>query len=203
MPLPNSISIQTSFSWIIIIMPSLITVTIQSAILKSAANIAAQALSQQGTETAPKIDWARIFGFAIFGLVSAPLVSIWQRALEETFPTQNGAIDPRSPHGRSYTQPNQKYQVNWLNVILKLLLDQTIGLAFTNIIFITCTTGAKLQSTSLLSHEIKTRLPGILKAGWRIWPAVSFINFLWVPWQWRVVVTSVVGFGWNIVLSFL
>lgn len=184
-------------------MPSLTTVTIQSAILKAAANLTAQALSHRGAEAAPGIDWARIFEFAIFGLVSAPLVSIWQRALEETFPTQNGAMDSRNPHAESSTQPNQKYQVNWLNVIVKLLLDQTIGLSFTNIIFITCTTGARLQSMALLSNEIKIRIAGILKAGWRIWPVVSLINFLWIPWEWRVVVTSVVGFGWSIVLSFL
>lgn len=183
-----------------ITMPSLVIIIIQSAVLKAAANLTAQALSRWGAEAAPGIDWARAFEFAIFGLVSAPLVSIWQRALEETFPTQNGS---GSPHAPSAQGTKHQRQINWFHVILKLLIDQTIGLCFTNIIFITCTTGASLQSTSLLLHEIQTRIFGILKAGWRIWPVVSLANFLWVPWQWRVVVTSVVGFGWNIILSFL
>lgn len=184
-------------------MPSLVVVTIQSALLKAAANITAQTLSQWGAETHLEMDWTRVIEFAVFGLISAPLVSYWQQALEETFPTQNGPIDS-NPHAQTPTQKTtQQYRVNWTNIILKLALDQTVGLCFTNIIFITCTTGARVQSMSLLSHEIQTRISGILRAGWKIWPVVAFVNFLWVPWQWRVIVTSIVGFGWNIILSFL
>ncbi|OQE21033.1 hypothetical protein PENSTE_c012G08513 [Penicillium steckii] len=184
-------------------MPSLVVVTIQSALLKVAANITAQTLSQWGAETTLGIDWARVLEFALFGLISAPLISFWQQVLEETFPTQNGPIEP-NPHAQPPTQkPSQRYQTNWPNVIFKLVLDQTNGLCFTNIIFITCTTGARVQSIGLLFHEIETRILGILKAGWKIWPVVAFVSFLWVPLQWRVIVTSLVGFGWNIILSFL
>jgi hypothetical protein len=180
-----------------------VVVTIQSAILKTAANITAQTLSQWGTEAPAEMDWARVVEFAVFGLVSAPLVSLWQSVLEETFPTQNGVGEP-NPHVRSSTRKtDQQYRVNWYNVVLKLLLDQTIGLCFTNVVFITCTTGARLQSTGLLAREIEARIVGIMKAGWRIWPLVALVNFLCVPLQWRVVVTSIIGFGWNIILSFL
>ncbi|PLB49921.1 hypothetical protein P170DRAFT_354961 [Aspergillus steynii IBT 23096] len=183
-------------------MPSLMVVTIQSAILKAAANITAQTLSQWGAEEPTELDWARVAEFAVFGLVSAPLVCFWQRALEESFPTQNGVVS--NPHAQSTARKkDQPHRLNWRNVLLKLFLDQTIGLFFINVIFITCTTGARLQSTSLIAREIEMKIVGILKAGWRIWPPVALINFLWVPWQWRVVVTSVVGFGWNIILSFL
>ncbi|KAJ5414762.1 hypothetical protein N7509_001389 [Penicillium cosmopolitanum] len=188
-------------------MPSLVVVTIQSAILKAGANITAQTLSQWGTEAPAEMDWARVVEFAVFGLVSAPLVSLWQSVLEETFPTQNGVVGPTpepNPHAQSSTRKSdEQYRVNWCNVLVKLLLDQTIGLCFTNVVFITCTTGARLQSTSLLVREIEARIVGIMKAGWRIWPLVALFNFLCVPLQWRVAVASIIGFGWNIILSFL
>ncbi|CAI7676563.1 unnamed protein product [Penicillium pancosmium] len=56
-------------------MPSLVVVTIQSAILKAAGNITAQTLSRWGTEAPAQMDWARVVEFAVFGLVSVPLVS--------------------------------------------------------------------------------------------------------------------------------
>ena len=56
-------------------MPSLVVVTIQSALLKVAANIIAQTLSQWEAETTLGIDWARVIEFALFGLISAPLIS--------------------------------------------------------------------------------------------------------------------------------
>ncbi|KAJ5578944.1 hypothetical protein N7450_007811 [Penicillium hetheringtonii] len=87
-------------------MPSLVVVTIQSALLKAAANITAQTLSQWGAETHLEMDWTRVIEFAVFGLISAPLVSYWQQALEETFPTQNGPIDSNPPRSNSHAKDN-------------------------------------------------------------------------------------------------
>ncbi|CRL25848.1 Mpv17/PMP22 [Penicillium camemberti] len=165
-------------------MPSLVTIIVQSATLKAFANITAQILQQLKSPTPIPLDWNRVLEFAVFGIVSAPLISLWQRSLDETFPTQNSRI-------------------NWPNVLLKLLLDQTIGLFVANVVFIICTTGARLQSGTLILQEVQARIFRILLAAWKIWPAVSLVNFLWVPWHSRVVVTSLVGFGWNIILSVL
>lgn len=177
------------------IMPSLITVVVQSALLKAIANTTAQILSQRGSSAPVLIDWNRVLEFAVFGIISAPLISLWQQFLEETLPSQN-EIEPKTTRGKASP-------LNWSNIILKLALDQTIGLFITNIAFIVCTTAPRLESGHLILLEVDTRIWGIMRAGWKIWPAMALINFIWVPWQWRVVVNSVVGFGWNILLSLL
>lgn len=176
-------------------MPSLLTVIIQSALLKAAANTTAQVLSTRGLNAPVLIDWNRVLEFAVFGVISAPLISLWQQFLDETFPTQYET--------KSSSQQAKLSSINWGNILLKLLLDQTIGLFVTNVTFIVCTSATRLRSSQLILREIDARIWSILKAGWKIWPAMALINFIWIPWQWRVVVNSVVGFGWNIVLSLL
>ncbi|CAG8056280.1 unnamed protein product [Penicillium salamii] len=176
-------------------MPSLLAVIIQSAFLKAAANTTAQVLSQRGIEASVPIDWNRVLEFAVFGVISAPLISLWQQFLDEIFPTQYEV--------KSSSEKAKSLPLHWGNILLKLLLDQTIRLFVTNVAFIVCTSATRLQSIQLILREIEARIWSVLKAGWRIWPAMALINFLWVPWQWRVVVNSIVGFGWNIVLSLL
>ncbi|CAG7924866.1 unnamed protein product [Penicillium olsonii] len=176
-------------------MPSLLAITIQSALLKAVANITAQIVGQRSLAVAVPIDWNRVVEFAVFGVISAPLISFWQQFLEETFPTQS-STEPSS-------QKTGTVRLNWTNIILKLTLDQTIGLFVTNAAFIVCTSATRFQSGQLILREVDARIWSIVKAGWKIWPAMALINFIWVPWQWRVVVNSIVGFGWNIVLSLL
>lgn len=150
--------------------------------------------------------------------------------LEERFPTQH-KVDHQISHPRVSKQPphakpfkrttNSPPEVNWGNVFVKLFLDQTIGLFVTNVIFLACMTSARLLSVTLIIREIEARIVGsgtwgftlgirlisrtwlFTKVGWKIWGPVALINFIWVPWQWRVTVASSVGFGWNIVLSLL
>ncbi|KAF4765815.1 hypothetical protein HAV15_003147 [Penicillium sp. str.  len=176
-------------------MPSLVTIIAQSATLKAFANITAQILQQLKSPTPISLDWNRVLEFAVFGIVSAPLISLWQRSLDETFPTQVAV--------QSQKRNEKNSRIDWPNVLFKLLLDQTIGLFVANVVFIICTTGARLQSGTLILQEVQARIFRILLAAWKIWPAVSLVNFLWVPWHSRVVVTSLVGFGWNIILSVL
>lgn len=193
-------------------MPTLVTVTIQSALLKAAANITAQSLAAWKSQTNTPFDWARVLEFAFFGVISAPLISLWQQKLEEKFPTQHKVnhqtshprVSKQPPHAKPFKRTtNSPPEVNWGNVFVKLFLDKTIGLFVTNVIFLTCMTAARLLSVTLIIREIEARIVGILKVGWKIWAPVALINFIWVPWQWRVTVASIVGFGWNIVLSLL
>jgi protein Mpv17 len=52
---------------------------------------------------------------------------------------------------------------------------------------------AKLQSTYLTA----------LKTNWQIWPGVQFVNFAYVPLDFRVLIVNVVSLGWNCYLSYL
>jgi protein Mpv17 len=42
-----------------------------------------------------------------------------------------------------------------------------------------------------------------MQAGWKLWPAVSILNFTVVPVQHRILVGSVVGLFWGIFLSLM
>lgn len=91
--------------------------------------------------------------------------------------------------------------IRWRNVWAKLVADQTVGLSFMITIFLFITNVARQPSLADVAAVIHDKLFGLVLAGWHIWPAVAIVNFLWVPVRWRVLVGSVVGFGWNIFLS--
>jgi len=192
-------------------MPSITSVAIQSAILKAAANLTAQTLTQWNSQAPTTYNWTRVAEFAAFGVVSAPLVSAWQRLLENNFPSQqkppvegesnNKANEVGENNERSGAVANRQTQLNWPNIAIKLLLDQTVGQFFINVTFLICTNGARIESWGLLFVLIESRIFGIIWASWKLWPWVALANFIWVPVQWRVLVGSLVGFGWNIFLS--
>ncbi|ETI29392.1 hypothetical protein G647_01845 [Cladophialophora carrionii CBS 160.54] len=190
-------------------MPSITTVAVQSAILKAAANLTAQTLTRwdpQSSSPSP-YDWTRVAEFAAFGVVSAPLASAWQRLLEDGFPSQRQhrrrSMTQESVADKDETENSTKAtaRLSWGNILIKLLLDQTIGQFLINVTFLVCTNGARIESWSALAGEIYGRIFGIIWASWKLWPWVALVNFIWVPVQWRVLVGSLVGFGWNIFLS--
>lgn len=165
-------------------MPVQTKVILQSALLKSAANLTAQAASS----SLSAIDWQSVAEFAIFGLVQAHLNCHWQRFLEDAFPTF-------SP---SRATPSR---TAWHNVLLKLALDQTVGLFLMNSVFLVCTNAVRLSSPSLALEEVNRRIWPLIRSAWKIWPACALVNFLWVPVESRVLVASCVGFGWNVFLA--
>ena len=184
------------------IMPSIVSIAVQSALLKAAANITAQTITRPDTSPCTPLDWTRIAEFAVFGIVSAPLASLWQQLLEENFPSQRnvGLLSPLdSMTDRTGQKPTRREEeerrlpgLNWANILIKLLLDQTLGQLIINTAFLVCTNAARLQNAGLIAQEIQTRILGILFASWKIWPLVALVNFVWVPVEWRVVVASFV-----------
>ena len=172
-------------------MPSITAVTIQSAILKVAANLTAQTLAKWNNDSDFEYDWIRVAEFAVFGIISAPIVSIWQRLLEQNYPSQrqssietrNGAPDRGSSKSNAKVASPTK-QLNWRNIVIKLLLDQTIGQFIINTTFLICTNGARIQSWQALFDLIQARIFVVIWASWKLWPWVALVNFIWVPVQW-------------------
>lgn len=89
----------------------------------------------------------------------------------------------------------------WRPVLVKLVLDQTIGLFISGCVFLTCTNIARVSHPALVVGVIRARIWPLIRAGWHIWPLVALCNFLWVPVRSRVLVAVCVGFGWSIFLS--
>lgn len=191
-------------------MPAITPVAIQSVLLKAAANFTAQTFTHWNAQSPGDYDWTRVAEFAAFGILSAPLALAWQRLLEDYFPSQRiASLRPATTVSSTKKQDDkftaklstQTQSLNWSNILIKLVLDHTIGQFLINRTFLLCTNGARIQSWSLLHEAIRARIFGFIWASWRLWPWVALINFIWVPVQWRVLVSSLVGFGWNIFLS--
>ena len=177
-------------------------------LIRAAANLTAQ-LSQPRPNG---IDYFRIFQFMIFGLTSAPVNTYWQRFLESNFPTQKPGSRTKTQEEKSKKSPDtirpepqnetSLSGISWVNVILKVLLDQTIGLPVLNVIFLVIMNIEQFNNPQLLADIIQQRLFPILTAAWRIWPIVALTNFVFVPVESRVLLISCVAFGWTVFLSF-
>ncbi|KAH6689767.1 hypothetical protein F5X68DRAFT_230375 [Plectosphaerella plurivora] len=145
------------------------------------------------------------------GLPRIVIVSPVTHAHDKDIPLQ--PMKANAPGGASITgdtatdlpvggrAPGSGAGIRWRNVWAKLVADQTVGLSFMITIFLFITNVARQPSLSDVLTVIHAKLFGLVLAGWHIWPAVAIVNFLWVPVRWRVLVGSVVGFGWNIFLS--
>jgi protein Mpv17 len=67
---------------------------------------------------------------------------------------------------------------------------------------------SQMALTSLLddwkSHlrmKMKSSYLEVLKANWKVWPAIQCINFAVIPLQYRLVFVNIIALGWNAYLS--
>jgi protein Mpv17 len=206
-------------------MPSMLSTAIQNTFIKAAANLTAQVAAQWTSKEPQALDLQRIVEFAIFGFVGAHVGYTWQLALERAFPTQV-AVVAQSGKGLRLGPTNKDdekklgllpttttatatatgndgptVRISKRNVMTKLVADQTLGLSMMITIFLIITNIARLHSLFLVGQVIRSKIFELVRAGWHLWPLVAMCNFLWVPVRWRVLVSSCVGFGWNIFLS--
>ena len=176
-------------------MPSILTTATQSACLKAIAALVVQVVSSRGHS---RIDVPQLVEFAIFGFIGAHISYAWHLFLEETFPVrqQQGA------HSKN-TKDNSSLPISWANLLLKVFVDQLVGLPLLSATFLLCTNVNRVDGAAALVQVILGRITRVVTAGWRLWPAVALVNFLWVPMRWRVLFLNIVGFGWTVCLSIM
>ncbi|KAH6654039.1 hypothetical protein BKA67DRAFT_564022 [Truncatella angustata] len=201
-------------------MPSMIQTAIHNTFIKAAANLTAQ-LAVQWTTTAERqpLDLQRILEFAVFGFVGAHIGYAWHLFLERQFPThtipkvgqppviapgekdKDVAITIPAPAPAAGQAGGATAKLSWRNVVAKLIADQTVGLCVMISTFLIITNIARVPHFVDVFGVIEEKLWRLVRAGWNLWPIVAMCNFLWVPVRWRVIVSSCVGFLWNIFLS--
>ncbi|KAL4731587.1 hypothetical protein ACLX1H_000560 [Fusarium chlamydosporum] len=144
-------------------------------------------------------DEQQVIEFAIYGFVGSQVGNVIQFVLEDCFPTGHAMrVNEVLPQvqgdtkqveekkdddikGKKKTWLNISPDLIWRNVVAKLILDQTIGLAISGSVFLICTNIARVSHPSMVLDVISDRLWPLIKAGWHIWPLVAICNFLWVP----------------------
>lgn len=199
---------------------------IQAMIIKVSANLVVQLVRHWSSPTAQAFDLQQVFEFAVYGLLGSQAGNIMQFLLEDVFPTRHVPVGAVLPDTLGQSRPLEEEKikfkeddalpphsavkkrwysigsdVSWLNVLVKLILDQTFGLFISGCIFLICTNIARVSHPALITDVIGSKILPLMEAGWHIWPLVAICNFLWVPVRSRVLVAVCVGFGWSIFLS--
>lgn len=87
------------------------------------------------------------------------------------------------------------------NVLIKFLLDQTVGAVVNTLLFISFMGYANAGDWNVVVQNCKDNTWPMIKDGYKFWPLISLISFVWVPVEKRVVFGCSVGVVWGIYLS--
>ncbi|KKZ66574.1 hypothetical protein EMCG_07688 [[Emmonsia] crescens] len=152
---------------------------------------------------------------------------LWQDHLEVTFPSSlndNAGGSPALVAGKGESTPNAVGQKlasdevqtnkperketpkatsknNTRNTVLKILIDQTIGAAWSSALFIVTISALNGQDATAIQQSLIKDFVPIIIAGLKLWPMVSVISFTMVPPEKRVLTGSLFGMIWGIYLS--
>lgn len=88
-----------------------------------------------------------------------------------------------------------------LNTLKKFGLDQTLGALVNTTIFVAAFAAMKGRNTQGIQRDVRRDTLPLMINGWKLWPAVSILNFTVVPVHRRILVGSIVGLFWGIYLS--
>ncbi|KAF4459152.1 integral membrane Mpv17 PMP22 family [Fusarium albosuccineum] len=197
----------------------------QNALLGGFANVLAQLITAHRTGADVTIDWVPVFQFLIFNLISTPPNFLWQDFLESTFPAH-----PQEPQPSDPKSPKPQPKLSVRNTAIKFLLDQTLGAAINTLLFSTYTHAFRSavhpvpvitsfsKAVSFWLHPgaldfgrvdwsavwdaAKIEFVPFIVAGWKLWPAVSLVNFAAVKTvEGRNLVGASAGVVWGIYMS--
>ncbi|KAH0353957.1 MFS general substrate transporter, partial [Aureobasidium melanogenum] len=137
------------------------------------------------------------------GINQSPMAKPSTRS--QTFSTPDGQavekkIDP------AFAQPPPSSSPKALsikNTAIKFALDQTLGAAVNNALFIVGIAFLKGQSIETALSALQKDFFPLLFAGQKLWPLVSIISFTLVPLEHRTVFGGIIGVGWGVFLSLM
>ncbi|CAA9960221.1 Mpv17 PMP22 domain containing protein [Pyrenophora teres f. maculata] len=185
---------------------SMISQTLQGAVLSITSNVLAQAISSYQDSTPFALNYNQVLQFALFSILSNPPNIIWQGFLEDQFPTNvpSAAVASEKP---ASSKPPTKTSLSKTNVLIKFILDQTIGAVMNTLMFLAYMGYVNAQgkpgvdAMEVVKADCMNKLWPMMKDGYKFWPAISLISFLWIPVDKRIVFGCSVGVVWGIYLS--
>lgn len=159
-------------------------------------------------KTSFDLDFAQVFKFTLFSVLSGPPNIVWQGFLEDQFPTNVPSHATPSEKATSKPDPT-KTSLSKTNVLIKFILDQTIGAVVNTLMFIgymgyvNAQGKAGVNAWDSILADCMDKLWPMMKDGYKFWPAISLISFLWIPVDKRIVFGCSVGVVWGIYLSLM
>ncbi|KAJ4356043.1 uncharacterized protein N0V89_004070 [Didymosphaeria variabile] len=149
------------------------------------------------------ISFSPILKFALFSIISNPPNILWQTFLEDVFPSKV----PVEPSEKQLKDKPVQTRTSKRNLLAKFILDQTIGAVVNTLMFLVYMayvndhSARSTPSWYTVQADVSNRFWPMVMDGYKFWPAVSLISFLWVPVDKRVVFGCSVGVLWGIYLS--
>ena len=132
----------------------------------------------RSSDPSKQMIWKRAIAAGAFGIFAGPLLHGWFAFLSRL----GAGLGKRG-------------------IVLKVLLDQAIFAWIFNGGYLMGTKWVLEGKFSTAVRAVKTSLPKIMMMNWRIWPAMQFINFFFIPTGLQVLWANAFGFIWVIVLS--
>lgn len=138
-------------------------------------------------------DFKRTVRFAAYNFCVAPLGGKWYIFLDKYFPMPvvTGAV----------TKTIQR-QVNGM-AIKRMVTDQALFAPAGLAVFFTAMGLAEGGKWEGVKEKFQDAYVPALIANYKVWPAVQFINFKFMPLQYRLPFVSSLGIVWNAYLSWL
>lgn len=148
-------------------------------------------------KTFSAIDPAAFIRFIVLAMLVTPPNYIWQKFLEDSYPTREAQGDKR----KDKTKTNEEPPLSITNTAIKFVLDQSVGCWTNTIMFIIAMGLFQGQSMTQILTTIEKDFWNMVMAGYRLWPMVCLLNLLVVPFEYRGLVGNVAAFGWGVFVS--
>ncbi|KAG1053030.1 hypothetical protein G6F46_005477 [Rhizopus delemar] len=140
---------------------------------------------------APRWDFARTFRFAAYNFCVAPFGGKWYMFLDRYFPMPASVATAALAR-----QANQM-------AIKRMVTDQALFAPTGLVLFFTVMGLAETGNWEGVREKFRDAYLPALIANYKVWPAVQFINFKFMPLQYRLPFVSSLGILWNAYLSWL
>ncbi|KAK5374828.1 hypothetical protein LTR20_001119 [Exophiala xenobiotica] len=167
----------------------MVLTTLQAAILSAVSNLLAQFLKAHRENRPLTISVRPLLHFVMFTIISCPPNILWQDFLEDRFPAY------------TYSATSSDKVLSRRNTAHKLLFDQTLCAFVNTVAFVAAMAAFKGKNMKSVRRDVERDTIPLMINGWKLWPMVAFLNFVFVPVNHRIIVASIVGLFWGIYLS--
>lgn len=133
----------------------------------------------------PIVDLKRLGIFGFYGLaITGPLFHWWYGSLEKIVNHYN-------------------IESNSAQVFTKIVLDRIVMTPPFLLFTLAYIQGLLTMKPRVAAENVKKAYPGALALNWKVWTVAQYVNFQFVPLDYRVLFGNAVAFWWNCYLSLL